>query len=90
MHHDQAASGIGSNLMAITVKNTELKKAIEGHEFPKRKIAALADISTVTLNKALDGDTDLNLDSVRKIAKFTGLEVELVWKKRKPEAVLGA
>jgi hypothetical protein len=59
----------------IKLKNEKFVETVESHPDGKSKIAILADSSRTTMDKLLNGKTDLQLSSVEKLANYVGLDV---------------
>lgn len=59
--------------MVINLK--PIQEAIEQSPDGKARIANKADLSPQTLDKILDGSTDVILNSIDKIAAYLGFEV---------------
>lgn len=64
----------------VTIKNEKLVKAVNGFDGSKTKLAVHSDVSEPTLKKVLDGDTDVNLSSIGKLATFLGFDVVVSFK----------
>jgi hypothetical protein len=66
----------------IRFNNEPFLKAVEDSGQPKSRLAILAYSSTHTFNKVLEGDTDMQLTVLGKIADYLGLDVEIHFVKR--------
>lgn len=66
----------------ITIDNENFVEAVASHPESKLKIAVKADSSINTLEKLINGDTDLQLSSVEKLADYVGFDVQVQFVKR--------
>jgi hypothetical protein len=66
----------------VKIENKNFVKAVEEHPESKLRIAVLADSSRTTLDKVMNGEPDLLLSSVEKLADFLGFNVEVRFVKK--------
>lgn len=59
----------------ITIKNEKLAEEVNKHDQGKTGFAVHAGSSFTTLEKVLNGDSDINLNSIGKLAEFAGMDV---------------
>ena len=66
----------------VTFQNEPIKKAVEQSQYSKAKVAVLAEVAEPTLDKVINGDSQIMLDSIERIADYLGFEVVISFKKK--------
>lgn len=73
----------GRNTM-VNFQNEPINRAVEQSQYSKEKLAVLAEVATPTLEKVMNGEANLMLDSVERIADYLGYDVVISFKKKLP------